>query len=740
MGRREMSSLNLALKWGPASFGLTLVFVIALSVAPSLARANLQAKPRRTFVTNGTVSSVVPTSSATYIAGTFTRVAPRTGPGVGIDATTARSTGLPEIAGATQQVYAVARDGSGGFYVGGNFTRIGSMPRRSLAHILANGRVDPAFQPNVHGSVRALAVSGHRLYVGGNFDSLGGKPRSNVGAVDTASGKVTSWEPDADRLVTALAASKRTVYVGGSFTTIGGQQRTDLAAIDVATGAATAWDPHPNGAVKALALSGGTVYVAGQITSIGGKRRNGIAAVDPTTGTATSWNPNASDPVNALAVSGQTVYAGGRFERIGNQPRASIAAIDATSGQATAWDPGAREGGALGRVQAIVVSGGTVYAGGRFTEIGGQSRDNLAAISATTGGARAWSPEAAGQVNALAVSGDMVYAGGAITSIGGRRRNGLAALNPTTGKVMRWNPEVERSQYAPVIYALTVTDDTVYIGGVFDSIRGKPRPDLGAVDAATGKPTSWNPKPKYSGNPNPAPVEALDASGQTVYVGGDFESIGGHSRNGLAGVDAVTGKATSFNPRPEFRGQPGYIDLLAVSAKTVYAAGAFDQIGDRQRHGLAALNATTSKATAFNPGQPAESVAPLGSTVYAGGAFSMIGRQPRNGIAALDASTGAASPWDPNITFRGRAGEVFALAVSGHTVYVGGQFDSVGGQPRSNLAAIDDDTGQLLNWDPHPVSFRVNTLAFGPDGSLWAGGSFPGFSSAPQAYIAKFSP
>ncbi len=37
-----------------------------------------------------------------------------------------------------------------------------------------------------------------------------------------------------------------------------------------------------------------------------------------------------------------------------------------------------------------------------------------------------------------------------------------------------------------------------------------------------------------------------------------------------------------------------------------------------------------------------------GSTVYAGGNFTSIGGQARNRIAALDAATGAATAWDPN--------------------------------------------------------------------------------------------
>src|SRR5207247_9983385 len=84
-----------------------------------------------------------------------------------------------------------------------------------------------------------------------------------------------------------------------------------------------------------------------------------------------------------------------------------------------------------------------------------------------------------------------------------------------------------------------------------------------------------------------------------------------------------------------------------------------------------------------------------GSTVYAGGIFTSIGGQPRNRIAALDAATGAATAWNPIAD-----SSVVALAVSGGTVYTGGYFTSMGGQPRNNIAALDAGTGAATAWNP----------------------------------------
>ncbi len=100
---------------------------------------------------------------------------------------------------------------------------------------------------------------------------------------------------------------------------------------------------------------------------------------------------------------------------MGGQTRERIAALDAGSGAATPWDPEAN-----GEVDALAVSGETIYAGGAFTTIGGSSRLRIAALPASHATATAWNPEASDAVDALAFAGRTLYAGGAFAAIGGQ--------------------------------------------------------------------------------------------------------------------------------------------------------------------------------------------------------------------------------------------------------------------------------------------------------------------------------
>src|SRR5207249_435635 len=92
---------------------------------------------------------------------------------------------------------------------------------------------------------------------------------------------------------------------------------------------------------------------------------------------------------------------------------------------------------------------------------------------------------------------------------------------------------------------------------------------------------------------------------------------------------------------------------------------------------------------------PVLALAVSGGTVYAGGTFATIGGQPRNRIAELDTTSGAATTWNPNAN-----NTVGALAVSGSTVYVGGGFTSIAGQATSVIAALDATTG-AATWAPN---------------------------------------
>ena len=135
-------------------------------------------------------------------------------------------------------------------------------------------------------------------------------------------------------------------------------------------------------------------------TNIGGQARNNIAALDATTAAATSWNPSATGgatQVTALALDGTTLFAGGMFTSIGGQSRDNLAALDTSTGVALAFDAGSNQGG----IATLAIRGSTLYVGGIFANLGGQPRKNIAVLDKASGTATSWSPAAADAVSVI---------------------------------------------------------------------------------------------------------------------------------------------------------------------------------------------------------------------------------------------------------------------------------------------------------------------------------------------------
>ena len=161
--------------------GLAAALIASLSGWPSLAprptAAAPSTQPATTWVTNGPVYAVARVGTTIYLGGDFTYVGPPTGSWVALDASSGtRDASWPVFNG---PVSAIAPDGTGGWYVGGSFTRAGGLVRNNLARVKADKTIDPTWNPNVASGGRfayvlALAVSGGTVYVGGALPVLAG--------------------------------------------------------------------------------------------------------------------------------------------------------------------------------------------------------------------------------------------------------------------------------------------------------------------------------------------------------------------------------------------------------------------------------------------------------------------------------------------------------------------------------------------------------------------------------------
>jgi uncharacterized delta-60 repeat protein len=708
-------------------------------------------------------------------------------------------------------IYAVVVQPDGKVLIGGTFGTVSGVTRNGIARLNPDGTLDTAFNPNASGGggVFAIAVQADgKILVGGQFsgaNSIGGQTRNRIARLDATTGLADSWDPNANgTAVFAIAVqADGKILAGGTFSganSIGGQTRNYIARLDAATGLADSWDPNANLTVNTIAVQAdGKILVGGSFAgpgSIGGQTRNRIARVDATTGLADSFNPSANFDVFSIAVQADgRVLAGGDFTSIGGQTRNFIARLDAISGAADlTFDP-SPNGAAVFSI--AVQADGKILAGGNFSNIGGQTRNSIARLDATTGLADSFDPNANETIRSIAVQADgKILAGGAFTGLApnggagvtrnfiarletdgrldrtlnlsivglrvfatavqpdgkfliggtfttvlGVARNNIARLNTDGTLDTAFNPNANG-----IVDSIAVQPDgKILVGGFFNvslganTIGGQTRNFIARLDATTGLADSFNP------NANTVVRAIAVQSDGKILVGGDFNgpsSIGGATRNYIARLDATTGAADSFDPNANF----SVLSIVVQADSKILAGGDFNSeistptIGGATRNYIARLDATTGLADSFDPNADniVFSIAvQADGRVLAGGSFASIGGATRTGIARLDATTGAADSFDPNAD---PFTTVLSIAVQADgKILAGGQFfGNIGGATRNGIARLDPTTGLADSFDPN-ANNNVNSIAVQADGKILAGGEFTGIGGQTRNRFARLS-
>ena len=236
------------------------------------------------------------------------------------------------------------------------------------------------------------------------------------------------------------------------------------------------------------------------------------------------------------------------------------------------------------------------------------------------------------------------------------------------------------------VFSLLATNDVIYVGGGFQMVRNRARPYLAALGVQDGKLLTWDPDVK-------GPVTAMAISGNTVYAG-----IRG--TNAIGAFDIKTGQRPSawagFIPTFAIEGFLSRVNAVTVEQGRVYLSG---EVMERL---IYALDPVSGAVLSWNPneldqsvGDHGDSIQVLGNVVYVAGKFLVLGGQSRTNLAALDRDTAAALPWDPAPN-----GRVRSMVISSNLLFVGGEFTKIGGQSCNGLAAIDLVTGDVTAWDP----------------------------------------
>lgn len=231
---------------------------------------------------------------------------------------------VPRTWGVDGQVLTQAMDLSGNRYVGGEFEQalLNVRAVTTLAPSGGFGQSHPLVFPDVDGVVHAIVDDGEGgWYIGGQFSRVGGLPRQNLARIDKA-GQVTDWQGSvsgAGNVVYALSRFSTTLVVGGDFAFVegatGGAARASLAAFDGDGDLIMEFSPEVTGLIRTLLFDGSTLYIGGSFTAVDGVARSGIALIN-TFGQVQPWQSLISGNVHAIATDGTRIAVAGDFEEI----------------------------------------------------------------------------------------------------------------------------------------------------------------------------------------------------------------------------------------------------------------------------------------------------------------------------------------------------------------------------------------------------------------------------------------
>ncbi|MBM7798512.1 PKD repeat protein [Microlunatus panaciterrae] len=294
-----------------------------------------------------------------------------------------------------------------------------------------------------------------------------------------------------------------------------------------------------------------------------------------------------------------------------------------------------------------------------------------------------------------------------------------APLNPNDPKTPLTvaGDALPTAQHNGVAWYQTIVGNTVYVVGKFTTARpagAAPntntvvRNNILAYSLTTGALITTF-APSLNGQ-----ALAITASpdGTRLYVGGDFTSVSGVTRNRIVALNPSTGAVIStFAPNVS-----GQVRAIVATNSTVYFGGNFSSVNSRSRGRLAAVQASNGALLSWAPVAAngkvnALALSPDATRIVVGGAFTTLNGsdRPGYGLGQVSATTGGLLPFAANNVVRnaGTESAILSLASDGTNVYGTGYIYGTGGNLEGAFSANWSDGAIKWIEDCHGDSYGV---------------------------------
>lgn len=664
-----------------------------------------------------------------------------------------------------------ASDGSGDIYIGGDFTTYGNTETNHIVRLNSDGSVDNGFNigTGFNSRVRSIAIArdgSGDVYVGGDFSIYNGGSVANLvrlnsdGSLDLGFDTGSGFEGAVAIIssiysIAVVEGNNGDIYAGGTFVAYNGSNYNGIVRLnndgsaDVDFIAGSGFDTGAVNVVRAISLvvdGSNDILVGGRFDSYDGTigsigvTANNIARLnsDGTLDAGYLSGVGFNSTVYTITVSNDEngdVYIGGDFSVYNGEQTNQIVllnndgSVDATFNSLSGFDRSVRS------IAIANDDSGDIYVGGFIGSYNGIATNGLVRLNSDgtidagfNVGAGFSKPGITSTVNSiLATSNTDVFVGGAFYSYDGIGANYLIKLNED-GSINSSYKTGAGFNFS--VWSITEAKDEsgdIYVGGAFDSYNGTSIKKIARLNSDGTIDPVFDSKSVFRSSVFSV-IPLKDGSGD-IYVGG-LEKIVRLNSDGTVDAEFSNSSTSVYS-----------ISLADDSSGDIYIGGLgfikrLNSDGTLEQNYVVAtdLKRRVLSISKSNDGS---------GDIYVGGEFANYNGNPAPGILRLNSDGTMDAGFDPGSGFGTSFVNNVAAANDGSgDVYVGGIFTSYKGTDANYIIRLHSDGSVDTNFVigtgfDNPVWTFTQTKD--NSGDIYVGGFFSSYNGVAANRIARLN-
>jgi hypothetical protein len=723
------------------------------------------------FATDGPISTAVINGNFLYLGGSFNYIGHKTGPVAFFNNGATTPDNNKPILGdirpywMADRVFAVAPDGSGGWYIGGSFTEINNKEHLRLAHILQDNTLDRSYDMAfTSGEIDVLKIDDGFLYLGGKFsiNDNSGATHVNVLRINLDTKEIDpGWNPSlaSSGQVKKIEISSDKVILAGSIGKMDKVQQGALVVLNKTDGIRVSLPTVSS--VTAMHLTGDTLIIAEE-NLYWSSDNNGAGYVSQNLVVLdeTSDIPAFSAPdgrfVKSISDGNDGWYVIGNYS---DYDGTGVYHLDKDLIPMASFSP--PKISSFGNDATLLLVGNSLYVClSSYVSLDagdGNSIKYLCKLDATTGALdKNFRPNPTGNVYSLLSDNGLLYVGGAFDSIGSQARTSLAAIDANTGSVQSWNPEIHLNSFNAgytggerYISDLLLLNDTLYVAGKYQistanlNDGGKGIYGLARYNLSTGElDTTFHISSSYHDN---TVITGMVVQGNKLFVVGKFELNKNEvSAKNMGVVDLNSATIAPINTDLEFSVNSSSTTpkiLLKNNILYAWSMGVKKVSTGETRPYFISLNASDGTLTSWNanPDNFVNSTSFSGGKLLLSGSFYFLKSYPGE-LLGIKINSGEYINYPSVYT-------IYSIVSSDKYIFMGGDFTKYGDSTANGLVRLNRGDLSYTKFD-HQIKNNntraaIGSLALGTEG-LYAVGYYSNMfnlvAGVPRQNICLFDP